>query len=72
MKNNATMTVQGLDILNKCLKTAFRIIKGEHISPLDNSFLYEQYPCMHFQAWQLRAEEAESMSQELMMEALGY
>jgi hypothetical protein len=62
MNKNTTVPNQkpqdrSMDTLNRCIKTAYRIIKGENVCPLDNSFLYEKYPGMHLQAWSQRADE---------------
>jgi len=45
-----------MDIFGRCLVTAFRVIKGDSVSPRDNRALFENYPGMHYKVWSLRTD----------------
>ncbi|MCL2019500.1 MAG: hypothetical protein FWG70_07045 [Oscillospiraceae bacterium] len=55
------------EVLAKCLRIAFRIIRGDNVPPKDDRFLFENYPDMHFKAWSLRQykEDPEDCESEL-------
>ncbi|MCL2018463.1 MAG: hypothetical protein FWG70_01780 [Oscillospiraceae bacterium] len=53
------VSYQNAPSLGRGLKTAFHIIRGDNVCPLENNFLFDKYPWMYVRAWSLRAEEGE-------------
>ena len=53
-KESIEAAAKGFQILIKCVRIAFRIIRGDNVPMQDNKLLAENYPDMHFRAWSLR------------------
>ncbi|MDR2532629.1 MAG: hypothetical protein LBC82_07285 [Oscillospiraceae bacterium] len=52
----------GNSALGKGLLIAFHIIRGDNVCPMENNFLFEKYPWMYIQAWSLRSEDENKIS----------
>jgi hypothetical protein len=47
------------DTLLKCIRIAFRIMKGDNVPARDDRFLFENEPAMHMRAWLMRLHKCD-------------
>ena len=65
-----------IEVMAKCIRIAFKIIRGDNVPTQDDKFLFENEPEMHFKAWLMRQhkcdpEECESELDEEETEEYG-